>query len=207
MYWKAIVDLYERHAQDFDRDRSRSLQEKAWLDRFLGHVRTSGVVLDIGCGMAEPIARYILQAGFHVVGIDSSPALVRTAVSRSITEVSILQSMSNSFSRMGLTCSHTARMIQSVVNTPCGWRSTEAVRGTVRANKGHGADGTDNASRLMPGRPRSLFQSEVLEFIDEQQSMPDCWRRVRLALPASAQPDARIPLSFSLRLVGPARLF
>ncbi len=73
---EAIVDLYERHAQDFDRDRSRSLQEKAWLDRFLDHVRTSGVVLDIGCGMAEPIARYILQTGFHAVGIDSSAAMV-----------------------------------------------------------------------------------------------------------------------------------
>jgi len=76
MCWDAIVDLYERHAQDFDRDRSRSLQEKAWLDRFLEHVRPSGVILDIGCGMAEPIARYMLQSGFHVVGIDSSPAMI-----------------------------------------------------------------------------------------------------------------------------------
>jgi SAM-dependent methyltransferase len=72
----AIVDLYERHARSFDRDRSRSLQETAWLDRFLVHVRPSGVVLDIGCGMAEPIAHYVLEAGFDVVGIDSSPTLV-----------------------------------------------------------------------------------------------------------------------------------
>jgi len=71
----AIVDLYERHARDFDRDRGRGLQEKTWLDRFLGHVRPGGVVLDIGCGMAEPIARYVIQAGFRVVGIDSSPSL------------------------------------------------------------------------------------------------------------------------------------
>ena len=52
-----IVDLYERHALDFDRDRNRSLQEKSWLDRFLSHVRPSGTVLDIGCGMAEPMAQ------------------------------------------------------------------------------------------------------------------------------------------------------
>ena len=71
-----IVDLYERHAHDFDRDRNRSLQEKRWLDRFLGHVRPSGTVLDIGCGMAEPMAQYVLAAGFHVVGIDSSPSLI-----------------------------------------------------------------------------------------------------------------------------------
>jgi SAM-dependent methyltransferase len=73
---EAIVDLYERHARDFDRDRGRGLQEKTWLDRFLGHVPPGGLVLDIGCGMAEPIARYLLEAGFRVVGIDSSPSLI-----------------------------------------------------------------------------------------------------------------------------------
>jgi hypothetical protein len=39
MCWNAIFDLYERDAQDFDRDRGRTLQAKAWLDRFLSHVR------------------------------------------------------------------------------------------------------------------------------------------------------------------------
>ena len=82
MCWNAVVDLYERHAQHFDRDRSRSLQEKTWLDRFLSHVRPSGVVLDIGCGMAEPIARYVLEAGFRVVGIDSSPAMIAMCQAR-----------------------------------------------------------------------------------------------------------------------------
>jgi SAM-dependent methyltransferase len=73
---EAIVNLYERHAHDFDRDRGRSLQERAWLDRFLSHVRPSGIVLDIGCGMAEPIARCIIETGFEVVGVDSSPSLI-----------------------------------------------------------------------------------------------------------------------------------
>jgi cyclopropane fatty-acyl-phospholipid synthase-like methyltransferase len=76
MCWDTVVDLYERHAQDFDRDRSRTLHEKAWLDRFLAHVRPSGTVLDIGCGMAEPIARYVLEAGFGVVGVDSSRSMI-----------------------------------------------------------------------------------------------------------------------------------
>ncbi|MGH8596959.1 MAG: class I SAM-dependent DNA methyltransferase [Gammaproteobacteria bacterium] len=78
----AIIDLYEQHARDFDRDRSRSLQEQAWLDRFLGHVRPSGTVLDIGCGMAEPIARYLIEVGFRVVGIDSSPSLIEICRAR-----------------------------------------------------------------------------------------------------------------------------
>lgn len=71
-----IIDLYERHAAEYDRDRGRSLQEKAWLDRFLQRVRPAGTVLDIGCGMGEPIARYLLEHGFDVVGIDSSTAMI-----------------------------------------------------------------------------------------------------------------------------------
>ena len=73
---ESIADHYERHAADFDRDRSRSLHEKAWLDSFLSHVPPRGSVLDIGCGMAEPIARYVIESGREVVGIDSSPSLI-----------------------------------------------------------------------------------------------------------------------------------
>ncbi len=65
MCHEAIIGLYERHACDFDRDRGRTLQEKAWLDRFLSDVRQPRTVLDIGCGMAEPIAQYLIEAGCH----------------------------------------------------------------------------------------------------------------------------------------------
>lgn len=78
----AIVDLYERHAWHFDQDRGRSLQEKAWLDKFLSHVPRAGRILDIGCGMGEPMARYIIEAGYQVTGIDSSPSLVHMCRSR-----------------------------------------------------------------------------------------------------------------------------
>jgi cyclopropane fatty-acyl-phospholipid synthase-like methyltransferase len=71
-----VVDLYERHATSYDRDRGRSLQERAWLDRFLSHVSVGGTVLDVGCGMGEPIARYIIERGFSAVGVDSSPAMI-----------------------------------------------------------------------------------------------------------------------------------
>lgn len=79
---ESIVALYERHAGDFDRDRSRALSEQAWLDRFLGYVRPLGTVLDCGCGMGEPIARYLLAAGHQIVGIDSSPSLIQLCRTR-----------------------------------------------------------------------------------------------------------------------------
>jgi hypothetical protein len=53
-----IIELYERRARAYDRDRSRSLQERAWLDRFLAHVRPGGTILDLGCGMGEAIGSY-----------------------------------------------------------------------------------------------------------------------------------------------------
>ena len=71
-----MVSLYERHADQYDRDRSRALPEKDWLDRFLALARPGGAILDIGCGMAEPIARYLFEAGFAVIGIDASPSLI-----------------------------------------------------------------------------------------------------------------------------------
>ena len=80
-----IIDLYERHAGNFDRDRGRSLKEKAWLDRFLQFVPAGGTVLDIGCGMGEPIARYVMGAGRRVTGLDSSTSLIAICRSRFAT--------------------------------------------------------------------------------------------------------------------------
>src|SRR5688572_13859464 len=71
-----VISLYERHAEKFDRDRNRSLFEQPWLDRFLDLITPGGTVLDIGCGMGEPIARYILERGYSVVGVDSSRSMI-----------------------------------------------------------------------------------------------------------------------------------
>lgn len=78
----SVIDLYERHAQAFDRDRGRSLQERAWLDRFLSYVRPDGTVLDLGCGMGDPIAGYIIERGFRVVGVDASPSMIQRCRAR-----------------------------------------------------------------------------------------------------------------------------
>ena len=71
-----IVSLYEDNAAAFDRMRGRGLIEQPWLDRFLARVRPGGTILDIGCGTGEPIARYLIERGFRVTGIDPAPSLV-----------------------------------------------------------------------------------------------------------------------------------
>jgi trans-aconitate methyltransferase len=72
-----IIDLYERHAGAFDRDRNKSLIERPCLARFLEHVLPGGTILDIGCGTGEPIARYLTERDFSVTGVDSSPSMIQ----------------------------------------------------------------------------------------------------------------------------------
>jgi SAM-dependent methyltransferase len=73
---EAVIDLYERHAHDYDQDRSRRLQEREWLDKFLAFVDSAEPILDVGCGVGEPIARYLIERGYRVLGVDSSPTMI-----------------------------------------------------------------------------------------------------------------------------------
>jgi SAM-dependent methyltransferase len=77
-----IIGLYERHAPAFDLDRSRTLFERGWLDRFRALIPERGSVLDLGCGMGEPMARYLIEEGFAVTGVDSAPSMIALCRSR-----------------------------------------------------------------------------------------------------------------------------
>lgn len=74
-----IFALYERHADAWVQTRllESTLYEKPWLDCFCALLLGPGWVLDCGCGAGEPIARYLNQCGYAVMGVDSSPAMVR----------------------------------------------------------------------------------------------------------------------------------
>jgi SAM-dependent methyltransferase len=71
-----IIGLYEENAAAWDRERGRSLFERGWLERFAAGVPAGGKILDVGCGMGEPIARYFIERGFGVTGVDSSPTMI-----------------------------------------------------------------------------------------------------------------------------------
>lgn len=77
-----IIDLYSRRPLDWDQDRGKTLIEKPWLDAFLDHVPADGSVLDLGCGSGEPIARYLIEQGRRVTGIDAAPGLIDLCRSR-----------------------------------------------------------------------------------------------------------------------------
>lgn len=71
------MDLYERHAASYDADRGRALFERGWLERFRGTMAPGASVLDIGCGSGEPMARYLIEHGHAVTGVDGAPSLIR----------------------------------------------------------------------------------------------------------------------------------
>jgi SAM-dependent methyltransferase len=72
-----IIDLYERNAHNYVADRRVvGWDESAWLDRFIALLPQHATILDIGCGCGEPIARYFIERGFAVDGVDASPTLI-----------------------------------------------------------------------------------------------------------------------------------
>ena len=71
-----IISLYQRHAIGWDRERGRTLFEKAWLDQFLALLPQNPSILDIGCGSGEPIAGYLIEKGCDVTGVDLSSAMI-----------------------------------------------------------------------------------------------------------------------------------
>jgi SAM-dependent methyltransferase len=78
-----IIGLYERHAEAWDRIRIAALiVEREWMERFVALLPSGGSVLDLGCGSGQPIACHLLERGFTVVGVDSSPTLISKCRSR-----------------------------------------------------------------------------------------------------------------------------
>jgi SAM-dependent methyltransferase len=77
-----IIDLYERHARAWDGDRGRSLFERGWLDSFREVAGDGAPILDLGCGSGEPIARYLIECGHAITGVDSSPTLIELGAAR-----------------------------------------------------------------------------------------------------------------------------
>ena len=71
-----IIGLYEENAESWDRLRGRDLFERPWLERFAALLPPGGTILDLGCGMGEPIARWLIEQGFALAGVDSSPSLI-----------------------------------------------------------------------------------------------------------------------------------
>jgi SAM-dependent methyltransferase len=78
-----VAHIYEANAAAFDRDRGRQLMEAGYLDGLLSRLPPGHrSVLDLGCGAGEPIARYLIDNGCGVTGVDAAPAMIDLCTAR-----------------------------------------------------------------------------------------------------------------------------
>ena len=74
-----VTETYDKIAAWFDGARSRTLIERPYLDELTGALRPGAAILDLGCGVGEPIMRYLVERGFAVTGVDASAAMIAIA--------------------------------------------------------------------------------------------------------------------------------
>ena len=77
-----IIDLYDRNASTWDRLRGNRLIECKWIERFRSLLQPSATVLDLGCGSGQPVARYLIESGLAIVGVDSSEHMIALCTER-----------------------------------------------------------------------------------------------------------------------------
>lgn len=74
--------LYREVAAAFDRHRSRALFERKWLDKVSARCRPHPHILYLGCGAGEPVARYLIEQGARITGVDFAPEMLAIARER-----------------------------------------------------------------------------------------------------------------------------
>jgi SAM-dependent methyltransferase len=71
---------YDLIAEEWARERAALLfREGPYIDRFIDLTVPCSHILDLGCGAAAPIARYLLDRGYRITGVDASPEMLRLA--------------------------------------------------------------------------------------------------------------------------------
>lgn len=79
---KEVLASYKKIVQWYDTHRSRELFEKSWLDKAIAHLKRGATILDLGCGMGDPIAKYFIDQGYQVTGVDGCREFVAMAHTR-----------------------------------------------------------------------------------------------------------------------------
>jgi 2-polyprenyl-3-methyl-5-hydroxy-6-metoxy-1,4-benzoquinol methylase len=72
-----VYEAYDEITDWFDKHRSKDLsKEKFYLEYIEKTISPGGSILDVGCGTGEPIAKYFIEKGYQVTGIDASEKMI-----------------------------------------------------------------------------------------------------------------------------------
>ena len=74
-----VIGIYQRQAKAWVQFRNTDLIEKDWLQKFLKLMPNGNSILDLGCGFGDPIGRFLIEKGYRLTGVDTSPELIEIA--------------------------------------------------------------------------------------------------------------------------------
>lgn len=91
---ESVIALYRRHAAQWDAARRGSCwNDQGWIAAFAKELGGGGSVLDLGCGGGEPVARFLVDHGLRITGVDASPEMIALAGKRLANEEWIVADM------------------------------------------------------------------------------------------------------------------
>lgn len=77
-----VYESYEKIVNWFDEHRCRDLFEEPYLRLLIDNIQPAAKILDLGCGMGEPIGKYFIDKNYYLTGIDGSQKMIDMAKSR-----------------------------------------------------------------------------------------------------------------------------
>lgn len=81
-----VYEVYDELINWFDDVRNKSLMESEYLNLIVNTIPPKGTILDLGCGTGEPIARFFIEKGFKVTGVDGSQKMIELCKKRFPTD-------------------------------------------------------------------------------------------------------------------------
>jgi SAM-dependent methyltransferase len=90
-----IYIQYEKIVHWFDAHRYKGLMERDYLELVIRTIPKKGTILDLGCGTGEPIAKFFIEKGYQVTGVDGSQGMIDLCKKRFPTQHWMLADMRN----------------------------------------------------------------------------------------------------------------
>lgn len=77
-----VYKVYEKIVDWFDEARTKSLMESEYLHLITNSIPDTATILDLGCGTGEPIAKFFIEKGYEVTGVDGSKKMIELCKKR-----------------------------------------------------------------------------------------------------------------------------
>lgn len=91
-----VYEAYDAIINWFDEHRTKDMSlEKFYINYIESHIPAGGNILDVGCGTGEPIAKYFIERGYQLTGIDASQNMIDLCKKRFPQNQWLLQDMRN----------------------------------------------------------------------------------------------------------------